>query len=387
MTVAHRQDTETHASSGIPWRHVASWILLVVFCLGMVLSLVSVWARNQVLDTRIYVDTVAPLAADPDIQEAIADRVTALVSDRLQLDTAGEEDTSSSQETLLRRLAIPATLDFVHRTTLEFVRSERFQEFWREANTIAHRELLQVLTSDDSTIRVQQDQLVLDLSPVIVGVEERLRASGLDVSDRLSIDPATAVFVLVESPTIHKAQRAIRLIDTLSIILPIVTAASFIGCLVIANERWVMLRWNGVGMAIGGVVLIIGFAWIRSWYLNGLNADLNRHALAAVFDIELRDLLFSARILTLVGLVTAGFATLAGSGWNRHPAISAFTSRYRTGLLTGVFALACLVFVLVDQVSLGLVAGVGIAGLICIALIIWLSRQPASIEAQGEHQA
>lgn len=383
MTVAHTQDADIQPASRRRWRDFATWFLLVVFCLGMVLSLVTVWARNQVLDTSIYVDTVAPLAADPDIQEAIADRVTALVASRLQLD-APEEGASTSQETLLRRLAIPATLDFVHRTTLDFVQSARFQEFWEDANTIAHRELLQILTSDDSTIQVQEDRLMLDLGPVVTSVEERLRASGLDVSERLAIDPATAVFVLVESPAIQQAKWAIRLIDTLALVLPIMTAAAFIGCLLVAHERWSMLRWSGVGMAIGGVVLIVGFTWLRSWYLNGLGADVNRHAMAAVFDIELRGLLFSARILTLVGLVIAGFATLANAGWTRHPAIAAFIATHRTGLLTGVFALACLALILVEHVSVGLVAGISIAGLASVATILWLSHQQAPLAAHGE---
>ena len=37
---------------------------------------VAVWARNQVTNTDRYVRTVAPLAADPAIQQAIADQIT-----------------------------------------------------------------------------------------------------------------------------------------------------------------------------------------------------------------------------------------------------------------------------------------------------------------------
>ena len=40
-------------------------------------SVVAVWAKNQVTNTDRYVATVAPLADDPAIQNAVADRVTA----------------------------------------------------------------------------------------------------------------------------------------------------------------------------------------------------------------------------------------------------------------------------------------------------------------------
>ena len=40
---------------------------------------VAVWARNQVTNTDRYVRTVAPLAADPAIQAAVADQITAQV--------------------------------------------------------------------------------------------------------------------------------------------------------------------------------------------------------------------------------------------------------------------------------------------------------------------
>ena len=39
----------------------------------------AVWARNQVTNTDRYVRTVAPLASDPAIQQAVADQITAQI--------------------------------------------------------------------------------------------------------------------------------------------------------------------------------------------------------------------------------------------------------------------------------------------------------------------
>ena len=47
------------------WRRISSWVLVVLACLLAVVLVVVVFARNQLLNTDSYVDTVAPLATNP----------------------------------------------------------------------------------------------------------------------------------------------------------------------------------------------------------------------------------------------------------------------------------------------------------------------------------
>jgi hypothetical protein len=61
------------------WRTILATLLIVVACVLAPLSVVAVWARNQVTNTDRYVATVAPLAGDPAIQRAITDRITTQV--------------------------------------------------------------------------------------------------------------------------------------------------------------------------------------------------------------------------------------------------------------------------------------------------------------------
>jgi len=58
------------------WRTILAVVLIVVGCVLAPLAGVAVWARNQVTNTDRYVRTVAPLASDPAIQQAIADQIT-----------------------------------------------------------------------------------------------------------------------------------------------------------------------------------------------------------------------------------------------------------------------------------------------------------------------
>ena len=61
------------------WRTIVAVVLIVVGCVLAPLAGVAVWARNQVTNTDRYVRTVAPLASDPAIQQAVADQITAQI--------------------------------------------------------------------------------------------------------------------------------------------------------------------------------------------------------------------------------------------------------------------------------------------------------------------
>ena len=58
------------------WRRILVGVLVVLVCLLVPISVVGVWVRNTILHTDQFVDTMAPLADDPAVQEAISIRVT-----------------------------------------------------------------------------------------------------------------------------------------------------------------------------------------------------------------------------------------------------------------------------------------------------------------------
>ena len=67
------------------WRSVVATLLIVIACILAPVSGVAVWMKNLVTDTDRYVTTVAPLARDPAIQNAVADKITAEIFARLDV--------------------------------------------------------------------------------------------------------------------------------------------------------------------------------------------------------------------------------------------------------------------------------------------------------------
>jgi len=58
------------------WRTIVAGVLITLACLLAPLSVLAVWSSTTVSDTNRYVETVAPLAKDPDVQAAVTDAVT-----------------------------------------------------------------------------------------------------------------------------------------------------------------------------------------------------------------------------------------------------------------------------------------------------------------------
>jgi hypothetical protein len=64
----------------VRWASVGSAILLVLGLLLVPVSVLAVWTNNQVSNTERFVATVSPVAADPAVQAALANRITAEVT-------------------------------------------------------------------------------------------------------------------------------------------------------------------------------------------------------------------------------------------------------------------------------------------------------------------
>ncbi len=65
--------------------------LLVLGCGLAALSVVAIWLRVTLLDTDRYVSTVAPIAAQPAVQKAVADKLDGAINSRVDFDGLARE--------------------------------------------------------------------------------------------------------------------------------------------------------------------------------------------------------------------------------------------------------------------------------------------------------
>lgn len=394
------------------WRSVVATLLIVIGCILAPISVVAVWTKNLVTDTDRYVATVAPLASDPAIQSAIADKITAEIFTHLDVagitnqavDALAERGLPPLIATQLHALSQPLSSgvqSFVRDQVGEVVASEAFANAWLTANREAHKALVAALTGETREgVTIENDTVSINLGPIIQEVKQRLIDRGFGLASRIpNVNPS---FVLVQSDYIAQARGAFNLLNAIGNWLPVVALFFLaIGIYVAKGHRRALV---GVGLGLAGGMLALGLALalFRTIYLNELPLGvLTRDAAAAFYDTLVRFLRLGLRMVLVLGLVIAlaGFLTgrsttavraraglTRGIGWLRGGAeqagfrtgpVGAWVYTYKKVLWVAVIAIAALVLVFWDQPTGRVVLGITLGVLVALVIIEFLGRPPS----------
>lgn len=310
--------------AGRRWRWAGVTAALVLACLLAPLSVAAVWARGQVTDTDRYVATVAPLARDPAVQEAITADITDTVfryvdvQDLVQRAFAALADPGPLPPELAARLAGLAgpvaggIRSFTADQVRKVVQSDLFAQAWVAANRSAHEQLVAALTGrPGGAVVVEGNAVKLDLAAFLTVVKQQLVAAGFDLANRIPTVHAT--FVVFESADVGRVQRGFTLLDRLGAWLPLILAALAALAIYLAPAR--RPAWLGAGLGLAIAMLAAGalLALARRAYLAGVPADvLPLPAAASLYDTVVRFLREAIRAGFLLGLVVAAGAVLTG---------------------------------------------------------------------------
>jgi hypothetical protein len=387
-------------------------LLIVIGCILAPLSVVAVWTKNLVTDTDRYVTTVAPLASDPAIQNAVADKITAEIF--MHLDVAGV--TNQAVDALAERGLPPLIANQLHALSQPlasgvqgFVRdevgkvvaSDAFADAWLTANRAAHSALVAAMTGETREgVTIENDTVSINLGPIIQEVKQRLIDRGFELASRIpNVNPS---FVLVQSDYIAQARGAFNLLNAIGNWLPVVALFLLAIGVYVAKGHRRALMGVGLGLAGGMVVLALAIFLFRTIYLNELPlAVLTRDAAAVFYDTLVRFLRLGLRMVLVLGLVIALAAFFTGRsitavraragvskgiGWLRGGAeqagfrtgpVGAWVYTYKRVLWIAVIAIAALVLVFWDQPTGKVIIGITIGVLIALVIIEFLGRPPS----------
>jgi hypothetical protein len=305
------------------WRTLVASLLIVVGCVLAPLSVVAVWARNQVTDTDRYLQTVSPLARDPAIQDAVADQITAQVFRYIDI----QEITTQAVQALASRGLQPQLADqlgafagpiangvqsFTRDQVGKVVASDAFADAWVQANRVAHAELVRAFTGEGGgAVTVENDTVSVNLAAFIETVKQRLVASGFTLAAR--VPEVDASFVLFQSADVARARSAFNLLNTLGVWLPVLALVLLALGVYVAKDHRRALVGAGLGVAAGMVALALGLTVFRAIYLDAVPATVLPHDAAAVlYDTIVRFLRLGLRTVLVLSLVVAGGAFLSG---------------------------------------------------------------------------
>jgi len=315
LAAASGDDTDDAGPTGPQWRR--RWLSITCAIVAAILlpaAIVTVWARNTVLDTNEYVGTVAPLAEDENVQEAVTFRVTEAIAEAADFRSIAEEALPPEAQVLAGPIESGAK-SLIGEVVGVVVASDQFAQLWEDANRAAHETVVPLLEGrGNDLVATEEGRVVLQLGSVaaqaVDQVDERL---GTELADQIPEDQLNAELVLFDSTELADAQGLVRLIDNLSWISVILVLALLVGTLLFAERRRLGTLRLGLAIAVPMLLCLLGYAWARDLYLNGLPADVhNPDAAAATFDILTRFLFRSLRVMLVVGVVALLGAWVVG---------------------------------------------------------------------------
>lgn len=408
-----RAEADTHAEERTAARRrrgraVGSVVLVVLGSLMLLVSVLTVWTRNQVLDTDRYVETVAPLASDPVITSTLSNRISETVSQEIDVESLAREALPENATFLAAPIAAGADT-LIENATTKLVESDRFENAWVKANRAAHDGLVAAATGTDTDIIATDDgKVVLKLSglatEVVNDVDDRL---GLDLASKIPTEKLNVDFVLVDSRQLADLQTAVRMLNRLAWLSVILTLVFLAGAIAVAPDRRKALVRVGLGVALAMALLALGFGLGRDLLLSNLPDGVERpDAVAVVFDTLTRFVLQAVRVLFALGVAILVGAWLVGPSaaatrlrafWDRLLGrgsdltgssidlgpVPAWVSRHLTALRATIIALAFVVLIAWNRPTGKVVLLIAVLTLIPLALVQLLAGAAPS-ESGGD---
>lgn len=269
-------------------RSALSTVLIVLACLLAPLGALSTWAIYGLGDSARYEATMAPLAADADVRDAIATGVT---------------------DGILREVHVRPRLQgpvnhFVRDAVRSFTETEAYRTAWEAANLAAHEAVMRALRED------REGAVTVDLAPVTERVKRRLADDHMPLAGRIPVEH-TEITVL-EAEDMARLRKGFHVLEVAGFWLPMASVVFAAAGIVVAVCRRRAVLATGLGTALGATLLGVAITVGRRLTLDDLPPDVSRTAAGAVYDALTETLRFVCWLLLAVGLTVALTAVLVG---------------------------------------------------------------------------
>ncbi|MBP3978061.1 hypothetical protein [Microbacterium sp. BLY] len=401
-------------------RSIAAGAVLVLAVLMAPIAAVGTWARLELVDTERFVATFAPLAQDPDVQDLVADEVTAAIDEKVDVDavvgdlfdgirTLDLPPRAESALTLLQGPAASGLSSLIDRVVRQVVASPQFADIWEQSLRVAHERATAILEGEPGTaLQLGEDGVLsLDVGIVIDRVQAVLVENGVGIADL--IPDVDRTIPIVQSDSLASVRVLYQVAAVAGFWLPWVVLGLVAAGVLLARDRPRAMRRTAAGLTVVFLVVAGAISVGRFFFVGAVSPSVMSAAAAqSVFD-QVTAVLSSTMIALAFAAVLIGiWAWLAGSGRSasavRRAADDAFgwvrTAGERHGLSTGRFGrsvhryrgailivgmtVALLALVATRPVTAGAVLAAAV-GLAVLALLVGLLERPEEDEEEIAH--
>ncbi|MGI5409892.1 hypothetical protein ACQEV9_24310 [Streptomyces chartreusis] len=268
-------------------RNALSAALIALSCLLVPFGALAACVTYGLADTGRYVTAMAPLAADPAVQGAVADSVEGgildEVDDRLEASSAAPEPGS--------------VRPFVDDAVRSFTRTDAFRTAWDAGNRAVHDAVLRALRDD------RERAVTVDLAPITAQVKRRLTDDHVGLAERIPVEH-TEVPVL-PADEVARLRKGYDVLEVAGFWLPVSAAVLAAAGIAVAACRRRAVTATALGTALGGAFLALAVAIGRRLTLADIGEAAHRPAAGAIYDALTQTLRTVSWLLVVLGLAVA----------------------------------------------------------------------------------
>jgi hypothetical protein len=322
-------------------------ILLVLASILAFLAIFTSWVDRQALDTNEWVSTSGKLLEDKAISDAVATYavdqlyanvdVTAVIKQRLPPD--------------LQPFSAPASAgirQFATQAAQQAIDSPRVQQAWRDANQIAHRQLVSILKGNNEALSSQNGKVVLNLRPLVLQLADRI---GLKKQLNQRLPPDVGQLEVTDSKDLDTARTVVKIIVGLAWVFTFGSVALFgLAAYLAKGRRWMVVLGYGLGLIAAGLAAIVVRSALKGLFVDSLSKTEAANVPAQhAWDIGtslLHSIATTVIIYGILFVIAAFLASPARSAIGIRRALTP-TLRDRPGLVWTVFAAVALIALIV----------------------------------------
>ena len=307
-------------SEGRRWgaRSISSLIVFVLAAALTIPALVGHWGHRTVIDAGRYIETVGPLASSPEVQEAVAGAVTQAVLDKVDTEKQVDELLTGlfPDRPVIQGLSAPiaAGVNSAIAALIDrFVTSDAFQEVWLKLNTALQRGIVAVLSGEtDGTVKLEGDQIVLDVSSLLGDVQTYLVDQGISAAGNITIPDNDRTIVLAEAPALAQLRLVYSLTSPLLEWLPLVIAALFALSIFLARRRARTTVATGIALLVAGVLVWQGLGIGETVFVDQLAGTVFAPASTVFWNTLFVYLVAGTKAISLIGIAVIFAGWLSG---------------------------------------------------------------------------
>ncbi len=231
-------------------RRALVWAIIGLALVLMLISSLTVWAKRQALDTNRWVNTSGRLLENEQIRDAAAEQMVNALFNQTDI----QQRVTAALPPDLKPLAGPAT-GLVRQAAIpaaeRLLASSAVQDLWREANRLAHEQMMKILDgNEDGLVSTTGGDVVLDLHPLVLRLATRVGLSA-------DIPPDAGKITLIESSKLKDAQGAVQFIKFFSVLMVFVVLALLVLAVYLAGGfRREALRGIALGLVVVGLLVL-----------------------------------------------------------------------------------------------------------------------------------